>query len=64
MEAVAGNGNSSSTLVSSGICGNHGKCIPQPGGSIQCQCNAGYTGDRCHQSKYCTVVVVWQHLAV
>ncbi|KAK3591303.1 hypothetical protein CHS0354_004353 [Potamilus streckersoni] len=37
-------------LVSSGICGRHGLCISQPGGSYVCSCNMGYKGDYCHEN--------------
>ncbi|XP_059481287.1 protein jagged-1b isoform X2 [Neocloeon triangulifer] len=33
-----------------GICGQHGTCVAQPGGNYWCQCDPGYTGQFCHEN--------------
>jgi len=43
--------NNGAELVSSGICGDHGSCVSQPGGGFRCSCDPGYTGKYCHESK-------------
>lgn len=33
------------------LCGEHGHCVNQPGVGYKCQCQPGYTGKYCHESK-------------
>ncbi|XP_071447350.1 protein jagged-1b-like [Hetaerina americana] len=40
----------SKDFVPSGICGEHGRCISQPGGGFRCVCDPGYTGQYCHEN--------------
>nr|CAD7407711.1 unnamed protein product [Timema cristinae] len=42
----------SAIMVPSGICGDHGMCVGLPGGGFRCSCEAGYTGQYCHESEY------------
>ena len=44
--------NTDEVMISSGICGEHGTCVSQPGGGFRCACEPGYTGKYCHESKY------------
>lgn len=37
--------------ISSNVCGPHGKCKSQSGGKFTCDCNKGFTGTYCHESK-------------
>lgn len=37
--------------ISSNVCGPHGKCKSQAGGKFTCECNKGFTGTYCHESK-------------
>ncbi|XP_031436723.1 protein jagged-2-like [Clupea harengus] len=36
--------------ISSNVCGAHGRCISQSGGSFTCACQPGFTGKYCHES--------------
>ena len=38
-------------LVPSGVCGLHGTCLSQGGDRFACQCDVGYSGRYCHESK-------------
>nr|CAD7441239.1 unnamed protein product [Timema bartmani] len=40
----------SAIMVPSGICGDHGMCVGLPGGGFRCSCEAGYTGQYCHEN--------------
>ncbi|KAI5706104.1 hypothetical protein M8J75_004855 [Diaphorina citri] len=45
------NGNLSAILmIPSGICGEHGRCVSQSGGSFKCSCDAGFSGKYCHEN--------------
>lgn len=35
-----------------GICGDHGRCVSLTGIGHSCQCEPGYTGKYCHESKF------------
>uniref|UniRef100_UPI00358F4C93 protein jagged-1b-like n=1 Tax=Myxine glutinosa TaxID=7769 RepID=UPI00358F4C93 len=49
--AVAGNGSRETVrLISSQVCGPHGRCISQGGGRFTCACDDGFTGDYCHEN--------------
>ncbi|KAL7992717.1 hypothetical protein Chor_016973 [Crotalus horridus] len=37
-------------LISSSVCGPHGRCISQPGGNFTCACEKGFTGAYCHEN--------------
>ncbi|KAL0270169.1 UNVERIFIED_CONTAM: hypothetical protein PYX00_007661 [Menopon gallinae] len=37
-------------MVSSGVCGGHGRCVGQSGGGFRCVCDPGYTGKYCHEN--------------
>ncbi|XP_066468415.1 protein jagged-2 [Tiliqua scincoides] len=37
-------------LISSSVCGPHGRCISQPGGNFTCACKKGFTGRYCHEN--------------
>ena len=38
-------------LISSNVCGPHGRCRSQAGGQFSCECQEGFTGTYCHESK-------------
>ncbi|KAJ9585947.1 hypothetical protein L9F63_020404, partial [Diploptera punctata] len=42
--------NNDAVMLSSGICGEHGTCVSQPGGGFRCACEPGYTGKYCHEN--------------
>lgn len=48
--AVLRNG-TSSQLVDSKVCGDHGTCQNIEGGDFKCKCDQGFTGNHCHISK-------------
>ncbi|KAH0620314.1 hypothetical protein JD844_020560 [Phrynosoma platyrhinos] len=37
-------------LISSNVCGPHGRCVSQPGGNFTCACEKGFTGTYCHEN--------------
>ncbi|XP_062974199.1 protein jagged-2 [Elgaria multicarinata webbii] len=37
-------------LISSSVCGPHGRCVSQPGGNFTCACEKGFTGTYCHEN--------------
>lgn len=45
--------------ISSNVCGPHGKCKSQAGGKFTCECNKGFTGTYCHESKNWKVVLLF-----
>lgn len=50
--AVASNSTPGGTrLISSSVCGPHGRCRSHAGGHFSCECQEGFTGTYCHESK-------------
>ncbi len=39
-------------LISSNVCGPHGRCRSHAGGQFSCECEEGFTGTYCHESEY------------
>uniref|UniRef100_A0A7N8WIV4 Delta-like protein n=1 Tax=Mastacembelus armatus TaxID=205130 RepID=A0A7N8WIV4_9TELE len=37
-------------LISSNVCGPHGRCRSQAGGQFSCECEEGFTGTYCHEN--------------
>lgn len=37
--------------ISSNVCGPHGRCRSQAGGQFTCECQEGFRGTYCHESK-------------
>lgn len=37
--------------ISSNVCGPHGRCRSQAGGQFSCECQEGFRGTYCHESK-------------
>uniref|UniRef100_A0A674EYA6 Delta-like protein n=1 Tax=Salmo trutta TaxID=8032 RepID=A0A674EYA6_SALTR len=37
-------------LISSNVCGPHGRCRSQAGGQFSCECQEGFTGTYCHEN--------------
>ncbi len=37
--------------ISSNVCGPHGRCRSQAGGQFTCECQEGFKGTYCHESK-------------
>ncbi|CAH1791312.1 unnamed protein product, partial [Owenia fusiformis] len=49
--SVASNESDGGTkLVSSSVCGNHGRCRSKPRGLYSCYCDPGFTGTYCHEN--------------
>lgn len=46
--------------ISSNVCGPHGRCRSQAGGQFSCECQEGFRGTYCHESKnwLCTANLV------
>ncbi|KAG9344276.1 hypothetical protein JZ751_010945 [Albula glossodonta] len=42
--------------ISSNVCGPHGRCKSQTGGQFTCECQEGFTGTYCHESKAFSVI--------
>ncbi len=38
-------------LISSNVCGPHGRCRSHAGGHFSCECQGGFTGTYCHESS-------------
>uniref|UniRef100_A0A7N6A3Z4 Delta-like protein n=1 Tax=Anabas testudineus TaxID=64144 RepID=A0A7N6A3Z4_ANATE len=49
--AVASNSTPSGVrLISSNVCGPHGRCRSHAGGQFSCECEEGFTGTYCHEN--------------
>ncbi|XP_033480646.2 protein jagged-1a isoform X1 [Epinephelus lanceolatus] len=49
--AVASNSTAGGVrLISSNVCGPHGRCRSQAGGQFSCECEEGFTGTYCHEN--------------